>query len=110
MPPKNKKLAQEGIGNKLAVVMKSGKYFFGQNQCLKSLRKKTAKLVVISNNCPPLRRSEIEYYSLLSGSSVLKFKGSNVDLGRSCGRYFRASVVTIIDPGDSDILDLTKTN
>ena len=26
----------------------------------------TAKLVLIADNCPPLRRSELEYYAMLS--------------------------------------------
>ena len=26
----------------------------------------TAKLVILSSNCPPLRKSEIEYYAMLA--------------------------------------------
>ncbi|KAJ9553528.1 hypothetical protein OSB04_017573 [Centaurea solstitialis] len=29
--------------------------------------KKICKLIIISNNCPPLRKSEIEYYAMLAG-------------------------------------------
>jgi large subunit ribosomal protein L30e len=28
----------------------------------------------------------------------------NVDLGTSCGRYYRVSCMSITDPGDSDII------
>jgi len=34
--------------------------------------------------------------------------GSNVDLGLACGKYFRVSMLTIIDPGDSDIVRTTS--
>lgn len=34
------------------------------------------KLILISNNCPPLRKSEIEYYAMLSKVSVHHFSGS----------------------------------
>ena len=34
------------------------------------------KLILISNNCPPLRKSEIEYYAMLSKVSVHHFNGS----------------------------------
>ncbi|KAJ9561411.1 hypothetical protein OSB04_006571 [Centaurea solstitialis] len=30
-------------------------------------RKSEGKLIIISNNCPPLRKSEIEYYAMLVG-------------------------------------------
>jgi large subunit ribosomal protein L30e len=33
---------------------------------VKSLRSGKAKLVIIAGNCPPLRKSELEYYSMVS--------------------------------------------
>ena len=35
-----------------------------------------AKLILIANNCPPLRKSEIEYYAMLSKVGVHHFNGS----------------------------------
>ena len=35
-----------------------------------------AKLVLISSNCPPLRKSEIEYYAMLAKTGVHHFPGS----------------------------------
>ncbi|KAF2593198.1 hypothetical protein F2Q70_00044448 [Brassica cretica] len=29
---------------------------------------------------------------------------NNVDLGTACGKYFRVSCLSIVDPGDSDII------
>merc|ERR1712216_418297 len=63
-----------------------------------------AKLVIISSNCPPLRKSELEYYSMLSKCSVHHYTGTNIDLGTACGKYFRVSCLSILDAGDSDIL------
>merc|ERR1712113_1297649 len=116
-----------------ALVMKSGKAVLGYKTALKSLRQGKAKLVLISSNCPPLRRSEIEYYAMLAKTAVHPYAGSefmpsallsrwsracfchpaysgrvlpcadNVTLGTACGKMFRTSVVTVIDVGDSDI-------
>jgi ribosomal protein L30E len=36
----------------------------------------SAKLVIISNNCPPLRKSEIEYYAMLAKTGVHHYTGS----------------------------------
>lgn len=77
----------------------------------------TAKLVIIAGNCPPLRRSEIEYYAMLGRTAVHHYTGStlclsavfltaaldNIDLGTACGKFFRVGVLSITDAGDSDI-------
>ena len=34
------------------------------------------KLIIISNNCPPLRKSEIEYYAMLAKIGVHHYNGS----------------------------------
>ena len=78
--------------------MKSGKALLGYKSTLKSLRQgkcgrpapaiargaaaragptpRAAKLVLISNNCPPLRKSEIEYYAMLAKTGVHHYSGS----------------------------------
>jgi Ribosomal protein L30E len=38
----------------------------GYKQTLKTLRNGKSKLVLISGNCPALRKSEIEYYAMLA--------------------------------------------
>lgn len=97
------KKSQESINARLALVMKSGKFTLGSKTCLKTLRSGkgmckicswmlfaayllldcaeicvccTAKLILISNNCPPIRKTEIEYYAMLSKTSVHHYGGS----------------------------------
>ncbi|KAH9518234.1 ribosomal protein L30 [Dermatophagoides farinae] len=101
---KKSKKAMESINSRLALVMKSGKYHFGYKQTLKALRLGKAKLVIISNNTPPLRKSEIEYYAMLAKTGVHHYSGNNIELGTACGKYFRVCSLTITDPGDSDII------
>jgi len=100
---KTKKVA-ENINARLSLVMKSGKYVLGYNSTLKALRSGKAKLVIIANNCPPLRKSEIEYYAMLAKTGVHHYAGTNIDLGTGCGKLFRVSCLAITDPGDSDIV------
>ena len=104
--PKSKKKGKQndGINNRLQIVMRSGKYTLGYKTVLKSLRSGKSKLVIISNNCPPLRKSELEYYAMLAKTGVHHYSGNNIDLGTSCGRYYRVSCMSITDPGDSDII------
>ncbi|XP_057972620.1 uncharacterized protein LOC131160755 [Malania oleifera] len=65
----------ESINNRLALVMRSGKYTLGYKIVLRSLRSSKGKLIIISNNCPPLRKSEIEYYAMLGKIGVHHYNG-----------------------------------
>merc|ERR1711973_560237 len=63
-----------------------------------------SEVVIIGTNTPQLRKSEIEYYAMLSKTGVHHYTGNNIELGTACGKYFRVSVLSITDPGDSDII------
>ena len=109
---------QPTVNSRLALTIKSGKYLLGYKSTLKSMRSGkgahiirynskwrighrltfmllpssvvlTAKLVLISGNCPPLRRSELEYYAMLSKTPVHLYAGNNVALGTASGKLFR---------------------
>lgn len=129
------KKTAENINTRLALVVKSGKFSLGLKSTLKTIRQgkcklnppsfffilfllspfltlllfvPAAKLIIISANCPPLRKSEIEYYAMLSKTGVHQYAGSNIDLGTACGKFYRVSCLSITDPGDSDILRTTE--
>ena len=46
----------ETINQKLALVFKSGKAVLGYRSTKKQIRKGLAKLILISNNCPNIRK------------------------------------------------------
>jgi large subunit ribosomal protein L30e len=100
--------ARESIISSLSLVTKSGKYSLGIEQTLKSLRSGVAKLVIYASNVSPTHKALIEYYAMLSHCEILPFDGDNVDLGTACGKYFRSSVIAIIDAGESEILEMIK--
>jgi len=96
--------ASEGINAKLALVMKSGKVSLGYKSTLKALRAGKSKAILVSSNCPPLRRSEIEYLAMLTKTTLHHYQGTNNDLGTACGKFFQVSLMSIADAGDSDLL------
>merc|ERR1711881_273726 len=105
---KKVKKSADNINAKLALVIKSGKYSLGYKSVLKAMRSGKSKLVLISGNTPPLRRSELEYYAMLSKTPVHLYQGSNVALGTAAGRLFRVGVLSIEDAGDSDLLSISS--
>ncbi|KAK4784535.1 hypothetical protein SAY86_018903 [Trapa natans] len=76
----SQKKTHESINNRLALVMKSGKYTLGYKNVLKSLRNSKGKLIIIANNCPPLRKSETKYYAMLAKVGVHHYNGSKYPL------------------------------
>ena len=101
---KKSKKTIESINSRLQLVMRSGKASLGYKTTIKSLRSSKAKMILISSNCQPLRKSEIEYYAMLSKCTVHHYIGTNNDLGTACGKFYNVSMLAITDPGDSDIL------
>ena len=81
-----KKATQENINTKLALVMKSGKAVLGIKSTLKAIRNGKAKLIFIANNCPPVRKSLLQYYAMLGKIQIYLFSGSNGDLGNSINK------------------------
>ena len=102
MAAKNKKQSDD-INARLQLVCKSGRYSLGHGAAVKSLRQGKCKLLIIANNCPPLRKSQLEHYAMLSNTAVHHFFGNNVDLGTVCGKYFRATCMAIADAGDAEL-------
>ena len=103
-PAKKSKKSVENLNSRLQLVMKSGKVALGYKTSLKTLRSNKSKLVLLANNTPPLRKSEVEYYAMLSKCQVIPYNGNNKDLGTACGKYFNCSMLAVIDQGDSDIV------
>ncbi|XP_059028411.1 large ribosomal subunit protein eL30-like [Mustela lutreola] len=100
---KKTKMPLESINSKLQLIMKSGKFVLGYNQTLKMIRHGKVKLVILANNCPALRKSEIEYYAMLAQTGVHNYSGNNIELGTAGGKSYRVCMLAIMEPGDSII-------
>ncbi len=98
------KTKQEGINSQLAIVMKSGKTSLGYKSVLTAMRNGKSKAIILSNNLPVLRKSQLEYYAVLANVKTITYGGNNSELGTACGKLFRVSCIAINDAGDSDIL------
>jgi large subunit ribosomal protein L30e len=88
--------------SELRTVMDSGKIKIGLSVAMKSIKEKKARLIIVTENCPA--KEELFELAKENGVSVLEFEGSSVEAGSVCGKPFPASAVTIIDPGESSIL------
>ncbi|XP_019319349.2 60S ribosomal protein L30-like [Panthera pardus] len=108
-PAKKMKKSLETINPRLQLVMKSRKCALGYKQTLKMIRHGKVKLILLANNCPGLRKSEIEYCTMLAKSGVHHYSGNKIELGTTCGRYYRVCTQVVIDPGDSNVMRSLQT-
>jgi len=86
--------------------VKKGKVIFGFKQTKHILKNKSAKLVVIANNCP--YKEEIQKVAKKMKTPVFNSKSNSIDLGYACGKAFAVSTFTVIDDGGTNILKITN--
>lgn len=91
--------------DKLPLAIQTGKVHFGFKQSLKSLVNTTCKMIVISSNLPANKRKQLEYYAYLNNNiPIYSYVGSNNNLARSCSKFFRIGVVSIIEDGQAELI------
>ncbi|MEM3699794.1 MAG: 50S ribosomal protein L30e [Candidatus Bathyarchaeia archaeon] len=93
----------------IATAVKTGKVTFGANAAIQNAKTGKAKMIILAANCPKTIREDIEYYCKLSNVPLITYKGSSLDLASICGKPFTVSALSIREPGDSEILELTQS-
>ncbi len=86
----------------LRQVVQTGEVHFGVRQAKKALRDQTARLIVVPENIPDSTLDELRGISQIP---MVRFAGTNFELGTVCGKPFSVSALTVIEAGDSDIMD-----
>jgi large subunit ribosomal protein L30e len=86
--------------------VKKGKVQFGFKKTKDSIKDKSAKLIIVADNCP--FKEEITKISEKNKIPIFNSKSNSVDLGATCGKRFAVSTFAIIDDGGTNILKLTK--
>jgi large subunit ribosomal protein L30e len=96
------------IKKSLRLAVDSGKVEFGVNQAKKLIANGEAKLVVLSIDCPAATKNEITRDAKLAKIPVQISDEKAVLLGSTCGKPYPTSVLSVLDVGTSDILEVIK--
>lgn len=94
------------IQRSLRTVMGTGKVLIGADQTEKAVRGGEAKLVILASNSPA--GEGIRAAAASQQVPVFDFDGMGTQLGPACGKPFAISALAIVEPGESDILQLAK--
>ena len=86
----------------LRQVVQTGEVHFGVRQAKRALKDRTAQLLIVPENIPQDTLTDLRNVSKVP---MVRFSGTNFELGTVCGKPFSVSALTVIEAGDSDILD-----
>ena len=90
------------INQALRSAVLTGKTIVGRKRSFKAIGKEDIKLFIMASNFPKDKKQQIED----SKVPYYEFKGTNIEMGFACGKSFPISLLTVIEPGNSGILDL----
>lgn len=102
-------MAAVPIDREIRSLIKSGRYYLGTKRSLKSLARGEPKLLIIASNVPAEIKEKALRLAKLSGVPAVTYEGRSVDLGLLAGKPFPVSMIAVIDPGSSRILDVVST-
>lgn len=101
----SKPIEHKELRRHLEVITRTGKLILGHRQSYLSILHRKAKLVIIAGNCPPSIEKEIRIACLMTGTPHLKTDIPSRELGFMAGKPYQASVISIIDPGSSNLIE-----
>ncbi len=91
------------VNREIRMAINTGKADFGINEAMKNVEEGECKLLIVASNCPDDRLTEGEEYEDVP---IYRFKGNNHELGAAAGKPFAISTISILDPGNSNILSI----
>lgn len=96
------------IEREIRLAVDTGKVTIGHRETLRAVKNKEVKLVVVANNCPKELKEDLVYYARVMDVPFFEFEGTSLELGSVCGKPYVISMLGIIDPGESNILELER--
>ncbi len=88
----------------LRKAVKTGTVFLGRNKTQECIEEGKAKLVVVATNSPESVKNIVKEID----TPVYIYEGSSVQLGKACGMPYVVSALAVIEPGESDILNVVR--
>ena len=96
------------LANDIRLAVDSGETALGINKVIDSIKGNTAKLIIAASINKTEALQDVMHLAKISDLSVITFEGNSLELGAICGKPFSVSVLSIIKPGNSSILNQDK--
>jgi large subunit ribosomal protein L30e len=96
------------IQKSIRMAIDTGEVLLGKNESLRSINDCKSKLVIVASNLPPDIILDIRKRATLGSIPMYEYAGTSMELGSICGKPYPISIMSIMAPGDSDILSVVK--
>jgi len=96
------------IQKSIRMASDTGNVLFGHNSSVQSITQGKTKLVLIAKNVSKDVMVEVTKKCKLAEVPYYLFEGTSMELGSICGKPYPISVMSVLEEGDSDILELVK--
>jgi len=97
------------ISNDIRLAVDSGVTAIGARSVLRSVKGDRARLVIVAARGKEGSRGDIEHLAKVAEVPVVEYDGTPVDLGTLCGKPFSVSMLSVIEAGNSKILDALQS-
>jgi large subunit ribosomal protein L30e len=94
------------VKKQINTAIDTGEVIYGANKTIDSILYGKPKLILLAGNCPRNQKEAINYYAKLANVKCVNLKESSTELGSACGRPHHLSALSILDEGDSTILEV----
>ena len=96
------------VNRALRSAAQTGTIVLGLNESLRMILEKKAKLVVLADNAPEVAVAQVNAAVEKAKVPVYKYQGKNTELGPACGKPYSVAVLSVVEAGDSDVLQLAR--
>jgi large subunit ribosomal protein L30e len=96
------------VNRALRNAAQTGTVNLGLKETVKAIEAKKAKLVILAQNAPETAVTQVESAAKKANVPVYRYQGRNTELGPACGKPYSVAVLSVIEAGDSDVLQLAK--
>ena len=93
------------VNKEIRRVVETGKTTFGFKSTEKNVLTGQAKAIVMSGNLPKSDKEKLNHYAKIAKIPIIAFNGTSLELGNVCGKPFTISTLTILDAGNSNLLE-----
>jgi large subunit ribosomal protein L30e len=93
------------LSTNIRLAVDSGKVAMGARGVVSTIKKNTSKMIITAANGRGDTVSDIAHLSKIANIKLVKFEGNSIELGAVCGKPYSVSALSIIDPGNSKILE-----
>jgi len=101
-------MAEFDIQKAIRMVVETGQVEFGTRTGASLAARGGAKLMLLAGNCPKALRDEIVSLCAKSGVPLKELPFPSLELGSICGKPFPVLMLSIMEAGDSEILNVIE--